>query len=133
MNTKNKPLIIAGALNLFTALVHTIGGQLDLVNPLLKSNLSAQATTEWTGAWHMVTVMLFASSYYLLRNSFGKAPDNGVIHFIGILYMLFALAFLASSVVLQVFTPQWVILLPIGILALRSVNGLEDKRNANLA
>ena len=65
MRKKNIFWIIAAILNLLTAFVHTIGGQLDLVNPLLKSDLSEQAKTEWLGVWHMITIFLFATTYYL--------------------------------------------------------------------
>ena len=62
MKTKNTYLIIAGVLTLFTAFLHLIGGQIDLINPLFKSNLENQIQTELLGVWHMVTIILFASS-----------------------------------------------------------------------
>ena len=68
-NKKNIYWFIAGILNLFTALLHTIGGQLDLVNPLLNSSLETQTKAEWFGVWHMVTILLFVTSYLVLKNA----------------------------------------------------------------
>ena len=119
MSSKNMVWIIGGILNLFTALLHTIAGQFDLVTPLLNSDLSDQAKTEWLGVWHMITVVLFTTSYYLVRSGFSKTTfhNSGIIKSIGSVYILFSLSFIFSSIVTQKFAPQWILLLPIGILA----------------
>ncbi|MCI5082821.1 MAG: hypothetical protein MRY78_14080 [Saprospiraceae bacterium] len=118
--------LLAGILNLFTALLHLIGGQIDLVYPLMDSNMQTQLKAEWTGVWHMVTIMLFFSSYLFIDTSIRRtSPQNGVkakpqhkvIQWLGILYILFAIPFITSSLLLQSFAPQWILLLPIGILA----------------
>ncbi len=111
--------IIAGTINLFTALLHTFGGQIDLVNPLLDSNLNIQSKTEWLGVWHIVTVILFVSSYYLIKYGLNKINSSlQVIQLIGILYLLFSFAFIISSLYTTEFAPQWILLLPIGVLSL---------------
>ena len=46
MKVKNKFWIIAGGLNLLAAFVHTVAGQLDLVIPLLSTDLNTQAKSE---------------------------------------------------------------------------------------
>jgi len=119
MNKKNWYWVIGGSLNLLVAIIHTIGGQLDLVNPLLESNLAEQARTEWLGVWHMVTIVLFVTTFYLLKKGFSKDKEINVelIQFIGMLYVLFSIAFVISSLVMQVFAPQWILLFPIGVLA----------------
>ena len=58
MTNRNYYWIAAGLINLFTAFLHTIGGQLDLINPMLSSQLSGQIKTELAGAWHIVTIVL---------------------------------------------------------------------------
>jgi len=68
MNTKNKFWIIAGLLNLITAFVHTIAGQFDLVSALLATDLNVQAKSEWMAAWHIITILLFLTSFYLIRS-----------------------------------------------------------------
>lgn len=122
MTLKNKNIywIIAGIISSFTALIHTLVGQLDLVNPLLESNLSRQAKTEWLGVWHIVTAVLIITSYYLLRYGFNttQKKNSDVIQLIGILYILFSIVFIGSSLLMQVFAPQWILLLPIGVLSL---------------
>jgi len=127
MNKKNTIWITAGIINLFTALLHTIGGQIDLVNSLLNSDLSDQAKTEWLGVWHMITVVLFATSYYLIRSGLSKTkfPNSGIIKSIGAIYVLFSLSFIFSSIITQNFAPQWILLLPIGILAIWGIKGIE--------
>lgn len=119
MTKRNRYLIIAGIINSFTALLHTVAGQMDLVNPLMEGNLSTQSKTEWLGVWHMVTVILFVSSYYLIKNGFNSTKGKSdVFQLIGILYILFSAAFIISSLYMTVFAPQWILLLPIGVLSL---------------
>ena len=76
MKIKNIYWIIAGVINLLTAFLHLIGGQMSLVDPLSKSNLELQVKTELLGVWHMVTVMLFMSSIVLLM--FGLKPKEEI-------------------------------------------------------
>ncbi|MEM8528698.1 MAG: hypothetical protein AAGG68_28950 [Bacteroidota bacterium] len=117
--SRNSYWIVAGIINSFTALLHLISGQIDLVNPLLGSNLSIQLKTEWLGAWHIVTAILFVSSYYLIKYGLNKTSRNSeVIQLIGILYLLFSFVFILSSLYMTVFAPQWILLLPIGVLSL---------------
>lgn len=115
---RNYYWLIAGIVNLFTALLHTIGGQIELVSPMLKSNLENQTKAEWFGVWHMVTIILFASSYLVLKNAvieFQKRKME-LMKYIGILYILFSIPFGISSLVHKLLAPQWILLLPIGIL-----------------
>lgn len=119
-HNRNLYWIIAGCICSLTALVHLFGGQLDLVNPLLSSNLVNQAKTEWLGVWHLVSIVLLLSAYYLLRYGFNKSASGSkeVVRLIGIMYIFFSGAFILSSLWMQVFAPQWILLLPIGILSL---------------
>lgn len=129
MNIKNKFWIVAGLLNLLTALVHTIAGQFDLVIPLLSTDLNLQAKSEWMAAWHMITIFLFLTSFYILRSGFGKSKidDSSSIKLIGILYCLISIPFIVSSIYFKTFAPQWIILLPIGML---SIIGLPKTKYA---
>jgi len=112
--------LTAGIVNLLTALIHTFGGQMDLVNPLLKSNLSDQTKAEWFGVWHLVTLLLFATSYVIFRNTLVavqvRKPE--IISSIGFLYFLFSVPFIISSIINRLLAPQWILLLPIGLLLL---------------
>lgn len=112
--------LIAGIVNLLTALIHTFGGQLDLVNPLLKSNLADQTKAEWFGVWHLVTLLLFATSYEILRNTLVavQVRKSEIITSIGYLYILFSIPFIVTSFYFSLLAPQWILLLPIGLLIL---------------
>jgi len=120
MNNKRQTnWIIAGVINLLTALLHTVGGQIDLVNPLVKSNLTDQSKAEWIGGWHMITITLFTTAILLIKN--GVSSDKNelpVIKYVGYLYILFSFPSIITSVSYNLLAPQWILLLPIGILSL---------------
>jgi len=120
MKTRNYHLITAGIINLFTALLHTIGGQLDLINPMLSSSLNISEKTQLLGVWHMVTVILFSSSLLLLYYAFNK-KDRILIRVIGYLYILLSIPFIVISLLYGTLVPQWILLLPIGILSILGV------------
>ncbi len=117
---RNIYLIIAGVINLFTAFIHVIAGQFDLVDPLIESALNQQIKTEWLSVWHIITVTLFLSAFYLLRQGIkpSKNDTKQLIQFIGFLYTLYAFVFVICSLFMSKFAPQWILLLPIGILAI---------------
>ena len=127
---KNLYWLIAGIINLFTALLHTIGGQIELVSPLQKSDLTNQAKAEWFGVWHMVTIILFASSYLVLKNAIVEYQKRQIelMKYIGILYILLSIPSCISSVVHKLLAPQWILLLPIGILIYFGTNS-KNKNN----
>lgn len=108
---------IAGIVNLFGALLHTIAGQIELVNPLLDSNINIQQKAELTGAWHIVTILLFFTSYTILKTAFRNDTANRKeIKSIAILYLLSGIPFMLSSFWFGVHAFQWILLIPIGIL-----------------
>ncbi|NMH89663.1 hypothetical protein [Flavivirga algicola] len=119
---------IAGIINLFGALLHTIGGQIELVNPLLDSNISIQQKGELTGAWHIVTILLFLTSYIILQIGFKKAAiqRKELLKPIAILYILSGIPFIITSFWYRVYALQWVLLIPIGVLLLC---GLQKQSN----
>ena len=91
-NKKNSFWLIAGGINLFTAILHTIGGQMDLVNPLMKSNMALEEKAQWISVWHMVTIILFLSSYLVIKNAIIKSEKRQAetIKYIGYLYIAFS-------------------------------------------
>jgi len=118
MKTKNSYFIFAGFLNFFTAFLHLIGGQLDLVNPLLQSSLSLEIKTQWLGVWHMATIILFASTIILFISAYQQKFTTELIKFIGYLYILLSIPFMITNLIYGILVPQWILLLPIGILTL---------------
>jgi len=122
MKNRNIFWLVAGILNLFTAFLHTFAGQTELINPLLSSNLDNQIQTELLGVWHMVTLFLFFTSAVFIHNySKAKAECKAVIQFISYVYFLFSISFILVSIVNQILAPQFILLLPIGILGLIGV------------
>ncbi len=116
-------LKIAGCINLFTAVLHLIAGQVDLVNPLMNSNLALQEKGEITSAWHIVTILLFFTSYIILRHAFSNENGRSIqqLKDLAFLYLLCGLPFIIISLILGIFAPQWILLMPIGVLILLEV------------
>ncbi len=128
MKRRNIFIIIAGCINLFTTFLHLIGGQIGLVNPLMAGDLKIEEKSQWLGAWHIVTILLFFTSIILLKGGLSKSSklDKSRVLYIAILYLLLTLPFFYSSIIMDVFTPQWILMLPIGIL---SLIGWQKKQN----
>jgi hypothetical protein len=124
MKTKNRYWIIAGVLNLVTFFLHLIGGQLDLVNPMLETSLPIEKGAQWIGAWHIVTIVLLLTSYILLSAGFGKkyATNTELIKLTGYLNLSFCLPFISASFYYGLLVPQWIFFLPIGILTIIGLN-----------
>ncbi len=119
---------IAGIVNLITALVHLVAGQMDLVNPLINTSLNVQQRAEWIGVWHIVTILLLFTSYLFLRAGFIEVRNSNLQQLkpIAVLYILIGLPFIVSSVYYSVFAPQWILLMPIGILLIIGLRKLEN-------
>jgi hypothetical protein len=120
---KRKYIKIAGAVNLLGAILHTIGGQIELVNPLLNSNISIQQKSELTGAWHIVTILLFLTSYTLLKIGFRKdrIQEIALLKPIAILYILSGIPIITTSLLYEANAFQWILLMPIGFLLLKGL------------
>ncbi|MEO1712766.1 MAG: hypothetical protein AAFU60_05465 [Bacteroidota bacterium] len=119
MKNKNIYWLIAGIWQLGVAVLHLWGGQLTLVDPLLASDLATQVQAEWLGAWHMVTLYLFSTGFYLVR--MGLQPRQYHLQLagaLGWLMVLMGLPFIGASLFLGVLAPQWVLLKPVGLLTL---------------
>lgn len=114
-------LIIAAIINLAVALIHTFIGESDIVAPLLATD--APDTVKWTlhSAWHMISVVLYISSFTLFYLSRKDKKDPGsktLPNYIGIQYIGLSMVFVVTSIVYGLFFPQIVMLAPIGILSL---------------
>ncbi|MEZ9005400.1 hypothetical protein CWN94_00030 [Vibrio splendidus] len=113
----------SGLLALFTTLVHVFSGQIDPVRPFLKSKLDDIPKATLLACWHIVSVTLFVSSLMLLYVGwYGIDSLYFLIQLLGFLYILYASVFVAVGLYFfgaKVFVklPQWILLLPIGLLA----------------
>ncbi len=128
MKTKNKYLIIAGIFNSITFFLHLIGGQLDLVNPMIETTLSIRKSSQLIGAWNMVTIILLATSYVLLSAGFKKkyATNIELIRLIGYLNLSFCLPFIIASFYYGLLVPQWIFFLPIGVFTMLGLKKVEN-------
>lgn len=127
MNTKNNYLITAGILNLITFFLHLIGGQMDLIDPMLETSLELEKSSQMVGVWHMITIILLATSYVLLMAGFNKKYSENVelIKLTGYLNLSFCLPFLLSGFYYGLLVPQWILFLPIGVLTLLGLKKMK--------
>jgi len=127
MGMRNLFWIIAGVLNLMTFFLHLIGGQIDLVNPMLETALSVEKSSQLVGAWNMVTILLLGTSYILLLAGFGKkySTNTEMIKLIGYLNLLFCLPFLIAGFYYGLLVPQWIFFLPIGVFTMIGLNKVK--------
>ncbi|WP_295890637.1 hypothetical protein [uncultured Vibrio sp.] len=114
----------SGLLALFTTLVHVFAGQIDPVRPFLKSKLDDIPKATLLACWHLVSVTLFVSSLMLLYVGwYGIDSLYFLIQLLGFLYILYASVFISVGLYFFGFKafvklPQWILLLPIGLLAI---------------
>ncbi|WP_394252207.1 hypothetical protein [Vibrio profundi] len=113
----------SGLLALLTTLVHVFAGQIDPVRPFLKSKLDDTPKATLLACWHLVSVTLFVSSLMLLYVGwYGIDSLDFLIQLLGFLYILYAIVFVVVGLYffgakVLVKLPQWILLLPIGLLA----------------
>jgi hypothetical protein len=112
----NNHWVIAGTVSLMTFFLHLIGGQIDLVTPMMETSLGLEKRTQWLGVWHMVTVILILTSYVLLSAGLGKkyADNPELIRLIGYLNLAFCVPTIIASFYFGLLVPQWILFLPIG-------------------
>ena len=122
--TKNNYWIIAGILNLMTFFLHLIGGQIDLVNPMIETSLSVERSSQLVGAWNMVSIILIVTSCVLLLAGFGRkyASNIELLKFIGYLNLAFCVPFITTGFYYGLLVPQWIFFLPIGIFTMIGLN-----------
>ena len=129
MKQKNKYWTIAGILNIITFFLHIIGGQIDLVTPMIETSLPIAKSAQLIGAWHMVTIILLVTSTILLLAGQNKKYSTNIelISLIGYLNLMFCIPFIIASIYYGILVPQWIFFLPIGILVLLGIK--KTKKN----
>ncbi|MFF9868101.1 hypothetical protein ACF1G0_22235 [Streptomyces sp. NPDC013953] len=116
-------LLAAGSIAAATTVIHVAAGGRSIVRPLLTGPLPAEPKHTLHGVWHLVTADLLLSSVVLLALAFAAAPSAALVLFIAAQYVAYAVVFLIITLaadrprpLLQL--PQWMLLLPVGVLAL---------------
>jgi hypothetical protein len=127
MKTRNRYWIIAGILNLITFFLHLVGGQIDLVNPMMETSLIFEKSSQLVGAWNVVTIILLATSYILLSAGLGKkySTNTKMIKSIGYLNLSFCFPFIIAGFYYGLLVPQWIFFLPIGIFTMIGLNKIK--------
>ena len=121
MKKKNTYWLIAGLISTISFFIHLILGQSTLINPLLESKLTLQVKTELLGVWHMISLILFATSFLYFYYSIKNVISSITICLLSNLYLAFGVIFIISGLINSVFTPQWILLIPIGIFGLLGI------------
>lgn len=72
--------------------------------------------------WHMVSAALLLTSLALLPIGLGHTSNNGLLNFLGVLWVLFSAVFLFVTLVQArprgpFRFPQWTLLLPVAVLS----------------
>ncbi len=130
----NRPLLVATLIATFTAILHAFGGTPEIEGPLLQSNMPQEVGLMLLACWHMVTAALTLTAISLglaLRNpnptSLAKVTLISYLWLsFGGVFILIDLLYAGPHMLLQL--PQWVLLLPVGILGLWGVNTANQQQ-----
>lgn len=106
MKNKNTYWIIAGGISVITFFVQLIIGQIDLINPLIESGLTTQVKTELLAVWHMISLLLLATSVVFIFFGIKNFPTSITIYLLSNLYLAFGLIFIIVSIYTMTFAPQ---------------------------
>jgi hypothetical protein len=121
----NRLLLSSGLLAAFTAALHTLAGTPEIQEPLLSSSIPQPISLLLYACWHLVTVTLIVSALALIWSAGSKktVKAGALPCFISVLWLLFGLVFVVvalwfSGPSMLLVLPQWVLLIPVGILGL---------------
>lgn len=133
----NKPLLIAALLAAFTAAIHLFAGGANVAAPLLASSLAEEPRLTLYAVWHLVSVTLVLSAVALYVGSLHRhaAASRYLVLFISALWLCFGVVFLIVALTqpgegLFFKLPQWVLLLPVGLLGLWGGSNMAFERDA---
>ena len=120
----NKILFPAAIVCALTSGIHIFMGGAEIIPPFLDLNFDIALKLTLLAVWHMASAVLVLSTVTLFVLAFRKGlREKGLLLFIGISYLVFGAVFLIicfvyfnESLFLQL--PQWILLLPIGVLTL---------------
>lgn len=128
----NRLLLASGLLAAFSAVLHTFVGTPEIQAPLLQSNISQPISLLLYACWHLVTVTLVLSAVALIWSARPNSRDSAgaLPAFVSLLWLLFGVVFVAVALLFSgpstlLVLPQWVLLIPVGILGL-----LGDRKRA---
>lgn len=118
----------AAALATFTTIIHVMGGGYEIAGPAMRSDMEEVPRLVTYVVWHMASVSLGLSAIALTAASTGQRRKQfePLVLFISAMWASFALCFLAVIITqegddLFFNMPQWLLLMPVGLLGIWSV------------
>lgn len=126
----NTWLLSAGAFGFFTTALHIFGGQITLIRPFLQTDLAKDIKGCLLVCWHMVSAFLLLTSCLYLYAGLNQHPDlelllnalSGFYILFAVLFIVIGWTFFSHRTLYKL--PQWLLLLPIGVLGLLGTNTL---------
>ena len=125
----NRFLLSASILATATTAIHVFAGGNEVATPLLASQLSEAPRLTLYAVWHMATVALGLSALAFFVGALPRyaASSRSMVQFASVLWLAFGAVFVivastqpGSGLFLKL--PQWVLLLPVGLLAWLGAN-----------
>lgn len=133
----NRLLVIAALLAAFTAAIHIFVGGKDTAVPLLTSSITGEPKLTLYAVWHMASVTLTMSAVALFVGSLPRHAHAAryLVLFISALWCAFGAVYLVVVAIQPeggwLFKlPQWVLLLPVGLLGLWGGSNTTLQRDA---
>ena len=134
----NRALLLSAFLAASTAVVHAIGGTIEIHSALLNSSLPESIRFLLYACWHLVTVTLVFSAISLFWSArYDRVVSNLALPaFIGIFWVAFGAVFVFVALYFLgvralIILPQWTLLLPIGSFVLFCVRNEVHKRGGS--
>lgn len=119
----NKLLLSASILATATTAIHAFAGGNDVAAPLLASQLSEEPRLTLYAVWHMATAALGLSALAFFVGAMPRysAGSRSMVQFASVLWLTFGAVFVAVAATqpgsgLFLKLPQWVLLLPVGLI-----------------
>ena len=109
----NMALLSAALLTAIACVVHGVAGQLDPLNPMLKTELRAVAKVELAAVWHALTLGFGLAAVVLFSAARNEASATPVLAFLGWQFLVYGVAILGVALWQRnnVFkTPQWILM-----------------------
>ncbi|MEJ2794347.1 hypothetical protein WAE56_13105 [Iodobacter sp. LRB] len=134
----NRPLLLATLLAIFTAALHAFGGTLQIEGPLLHSNMPQEVSLMLFACWHFVTVALTLTAIALgLAARKPNTKSMATVTLISCLWLSFGTIFILIDVLyagphMLLQLPQWILLLPVGLLGLWGVSKANHQQRTPL-
>lgn len=131
----NKVLLLASVLAAAVTAIHVVAGGSDVAAPLLASDMAESPRLTLYAAWHMVSVLLGASALALGWAALpGRTtPAASAVRLVAVLWIASGVVFLIIGLTqpgdgLLLKLPQWILLIPVGVLAWLGVHHSSKPR-----